>query len=81
MQLLIVLALIVGAAGVFSALEAIRRAAIGRRMERSLGALRSDTRSRAEFGPAARSARMRRVGTRPVPEAVTYRPREVRQAS
>jgi hypothetical protein len=77
MHLLIVLALAVGTAGVLSALEATRRAVIGRRMERSLGALRSGSRSQGDLGLTSRTRRT----TRPVPEAVTYRPREVRQAS
>jgi hypothetical protein len=41
MHLLIVLAVVVGIAGVFASFEVSRRAIVGRRMERSIGALRT----------------------------------------
>jgi hypothetical protein len=60
MHLLIVLAVIVGIAGAMFSLEMTRRAMVGRRMERSIGALRAeslrgpDLRSLAGVGSAQR---------------------------
>jgi hypothetical protein len=49
MHLLIVLAVIVGVAVVLSSLEMTRRAMVGRRMERSIGALRAEALRRADL--------------------------------
>ncbi len=59
MHLLIVLAVVVGIAGVFASFEMSRRTIVGRRMERSIGALRtgaqrSDLRGLALVDPPRR---------------------------
>ncbi len=81
MYLLIVLALIFGTAGVLISLEVSRRAIAGRRMERSMEALRSETLAAPDLTVPTRAARTRRPTARFVPTSSAYGPREVQRAS
>jgi len=83
MHLLVVLAVIVGIAGVFSSLEMTRRAMVGRRMDRSIGALRAEELRRGDLRTlAAVESPRARFGERERSQGTTRHPAPtVRRAS